>query len=192
VAAGTSDGKAWRSSDGGDTWTDISSGLPYRTINDLTSDPADPSRLFCVTGGFGSPHLYEYEVNKGWIARGNELPDVPTNTVVARTSGDVYVGNDVGLFRSRDGGITFQPFMEGLPLGVVVTDIKYSELTETFTLGTYGRGAWQRPLQPDAQVPALGRGYSGLLILLLACSLALIPAVRTYRTKNYPDASIGN
>jgi len=61
------------------------------------------------------------------------------------------VGNDVGVFRSYDGGQNFVPFMDGLPEGLVVTDLKLNELQGLVTVGSYARGAWQMtvdPLQP--------------------------------------------
>jgi hypothetical protein len=33
--------------------------------------------------------------------------------------------------------------MDGLPQGLVVTDLKYDDIDKTITAGTYGRGAWQ-------------------------------------------------
>jgi hypothetical protein len=50
---------------------------------------------------------------------------------------------DTGVFRSVDGGVTFAPYMDGLPEGTVVTDLKYNPTQRVVTAGTYGRGAWQ-------------------------------------------------
>ncbi len=141
--AGTTDGKVWRSSDGGDTWADITAGLPSREINDVAADPFDSDRGFAVVGGFGTAHVWEWTASGGWTPRDTGLPDVPTNTVLLRNSQNVFVGNDVGLFRSIDGGATFEPYMDGLPQGLVVTDLRYNETLDMLTAGTYGRGAWQ-------------------------------------------------
>ncbi|MBZ5637129.1 MAG: hypothetical protein LAO51_00075 [Acidobacteriia bacterium] len=142
VYAGTTDGYPWRSTDGGSTWSQLSGGLPARRINDVEADPTNPGRAFCVVSGFGTAHLYEY-TEGSWVARGGGLPDVPANTVLVLSANVVYVGTDVGVFVSSDGGVSFTPFNYGLPAGLVVTDLEFNATTGTITAGTYGRGAWQ-------------------------------------------------
>jgi hypothetical protein len=149
VWAGTTDGRIWRSTNAGSAWNDASAGIPYRSVNDIAADPTDPSKAFAVVGGFGSAHLFEWDGSGSWQARGAGLPNLPTNTVLLRTADEIYVGNDAGLFRSLDRGTTFTPFMNGLPLGVPITDLQYNVNTGTMTAGTYGRGAWQISLCAD-------------------------------------------
>ena len=148
VFAGTTDGRVWRTTNGGAQWTNITSGLPARSINDVAADPTAPARAFTVVGGFGTAHLWEHTGSGTWIARGGGLPDVPANSVLMLTGSDVVVGTDVGVFRSTDGGASFAPFMTGLPEGLVVTDLKYDAGSNTITAGTYGRGAWQVVIDP--------------------------------------------
>lgn len=143
IYSGSTDGRIWRSDDGGDNWVDISAGLPGRSINDIGADPTNPDRAFAVVGGFNTDHLWEWNLGVGWTARPGGLPNVPTNTVLVLSDTDVMVGNDVGIFRSFDGGLNFSPYMDGLPLGVVTTDLKYNLQQSVITAGTYGRGAWQ-------------------------------------------------
>jgi len=155
IYAGTNDSHVWQSVDGGSNWSEISAGLPSRVINDIDADPTAPATAFCVVSGFGTPHLYEW-TGSTWEARGGGLPDVPANTVLALSADEVLVGNDVGIFRSTDRGETFVPFSTGLPLGLVVTDLKYNLTTHTLTAGTYGRGAWQRTLTVPLEAAATG------------------------------------
>jgi hypothetical protein len=140
----------WRSVDYGIQWTDVSTGLPQRYVNDLAGDPTDKSRFFAVLGGFNTAHLWEWSEINGWFARGAGLPNVPANSVVMISRDTLFVGTDVGVFRSQDGGRNFEPFMEGLPQGVVVTDLKYSANLNALTTATYGRGAWQISIDPIA------------------------------------------
>jgi hypothetical protein len=141
--SGSESGRVWRSADAGLTWTDLSAGLPGRAVTDVGADPGDPGRALATVGGFNGPHLYEWRSGIGWTAVGSGLPNVPANTVVLLTSEDVLVGTDTGVFRSADGGATFVPYMNGLPEGLVVTDLDYSPTQSLVTAGTYGRGAWQ-------------------------------------------------
>jgi hypothetical protein len=152
VFTGTSSGKVWRSVNGGNNWTDISAGLPGRSINDVGADPSDPDRAFAVVGGFNTDHLWEWTATGGWTPMGAGLPNVPANTVLALSDLDVVVGVDTGVFRSTDGGLTVQPMMDGMPQGAVVTDLKYNPLQNVLTAGTYGRGAWQTVLAPVAPI----------------------------------------
>ncbi|HEX6852708.1 MAG TPA: hypothetical protein VF139_15030 [Candidatus Polarisedimenticolaceae bacterium] len=141
--SGSESGRVWRSADAGLAWTDLSAGLPGRAVTDVGADPGDPGRALATVGGFNGPHLYEWRAGIGWAAVGTGLPNVPANTVLLLTSQDVLVGTDVGVFRSADGGATFVPYMNGLPEGLVVTDLKYNATQSLVTAGTYGRGAWQ-------------------------------------------------
>jgi hypothetical protein len=143
VFSGSGGGAVWFSANGGTDWTDITTGLPDRAINDIAGDPTNPNRAFAVVGGFNTAHLWEWTVLGGWTARGNDLPNVPANTVLMLSDTDILVGMDTGVFRSVDGGLSFLPFMAGMPEGLVVTDLKYNEDQEIVTAGTYGRGAWQ-------------------------------------------------
>lgn len=149
IYAGTTGGKLWRSSNAGGEFTDISSGLPAgRSINDVAGDPTNPQRALAVVGGFNTAHLFEWNQGGTWVARGNGLPNLPANTVLMLTDKDVFVGTDSGVFRSTDGGINFEPFMNGLPQGLVVTDLKFNLSANLITAGTYGRGAWQVNVAP--------------------------------------------
>lgn len=141
--SGSASGRVWRSVDRGETWVDLSAGLPARAINDVAADWTSPDRAFAVVGGFGTAHVWEWNAGSGWTARPGGLPDAPANTVLMIAPNDVVVGTDVGIFRSHDGGVTFGPFMDGLPLGLVVTDLEYDQARNVITAGTYGRGAWQ-------------------------------------------------
>jgi hypothetical protein len=148
VFSGSASGRVWYTSNGGADWTDITSGLPSRSINDIAADPTDPNHAFAVVGGFNTTHLWEWTGGVGWTERGTSLPNVPANTVLMLTATDLLVGTDTGVFRSYDGGQTFQPYMDGLPEGTVVTDLKYNLLQNIITAGTYGRGAWQVSIDP--------------------------------------------
>jgi hypothetical protein len=138
--------------DSGTNWENISAGLPARSINDIAGDPSNPDRAFAVVSGFNSTHLWEWNLLTGWTERGTDLPNAPANTMLMLSSTDILVGMDTGIFRSVDGGQTFLPYMAGLPEGIVVTDLKYNELQEVVTAGTYARGAWQTNIGPPQPI----------------------------------------
>jgi hypothetical protein len=70
--------------------------------------------------------------------------------VTPMNSKHIFVGTDVGVFRSLDGGATWNPYQDGLPV-VMVTDILYvpdpnRSGTDTLVVSTYGRGVYHRPI----------------------------------------------
>ena len=152
VLTASASGRVWLSTDGALNWTDITSGLPARAVNDVASDPADPDRAFAVVGGFNTGHVWEWTATGGWTDKSTGLPNVPHNTVLMISSNDIMVGNDVGVYRSFDGGVSWTPHMDGLPLGAVVTDLKYNITQNIMTAGTYGNGAWQTTLGPVSPI----------------------------------------
>ena len=72
------------------------------------------------------------------------LPDgVRLNVIKADPvkDGVIYVGSDLGAYRSQNKGLTFDRWGYGLPL-VSVTDIWIAADGSVYRVGTYGRGVW--------------------------------------------------
>ncbi len=86
------------------------------------------------------------------------MPNVPANAVVVDPLDGrrVFVGTDVGVFVSTDDGTNFEPIVDGLPLGLVVTDLEVDGDPHILTAGTYGRGAWQLELR---ETPLFNDGF---------------------------------
>jgi len=56
-------------------------------------------------------------------------------------NGTIYVGTDLGIYRSTNKGLTFTRLGAGLPL-VSVSDIWIARDGSRLRAGTYGRGVW--------------------------------------------------
>ncbi len=54
----------------------------------------------------------------------------------------VYVGNDAGVFVSRDSGNTWMNMTRNLP-NVIVVDLVLQEKDGTLSAATYGRSLWR-------------------------------------------------
>ena len=79
-----------------------------------------------------------------WTPKTNGLPNVPIN-VVKLDPGDhntIYVGTEIGLYRSTDAGASFSRYGSGLPL-VSVTDLSVAADGSSVRIATYGRGFWE-------------------------------------------------
>ncbi|VAX21188.1 hypothetical protein MNBD_IGNAVI01-2424, partial [hydrothermal vent metagenome] len=135
--------------DGGSNWSDVTNGLPDRYPMDITIDPNDQNTVYAVFGGYGSGHIYK-SINSGnsWADITGTLPDVPTLSVAIDpfNSDYVYVGSDLGVFVSDDGGTSWNDFNEGLPEAVMAMDLNISHANRTLWVATHGNGAYRRPL----------------------------------------------
>jgi len=165
VYAGSSSGTVWRSPDNGATlanWKDITTGtlgggatLPPRSVTDVAAHPTDPDTVFVTFSGFGSStptmpgHIFKATSGDGfvtwaWVDVSSNLPDIPLNAIVVDPSSPstIYVGTDVGVFRTTDGGISWSEFGNGLP-NVVVADLVLNATGNKLRAATYGYGMWE-------------------------------------------------
>jgi len=149
---GTLTPKVFRSTNGGQTFTNITAGLPNRVCKDIEFDPVDDNVIYATFSGFGSNHVFK-SVNSGtnWAAIDNGLPDLPTNTIAVDplNPDDVYVGNDLGVYYSENGGTSWETFNELLPEAVMIYDLNVSHANRKLRIATHGHGIWERDFVND-------------------------------------------
>jgi len=169
VYAGSSNGSIYYTADAAATnLADVTGNYPGGRVSDIAADPSNSSRVFVTRAAFGGAKLYRSTTAGGtWTALGSGLPDIPANAVVIDPldTNRLFVGTDVGVYESLDGGANFHAFSTGLPAGLVVSDLEIDNSPYVLTAGSYGRGAWQMDLQGGAnQYPVAGFtvGSSGL------------------------------
>lgn len=141
--------KVMLSTNGGDSFSDVTSGLPDRLIIDIEFDPNDANTFYVVFSGFGSGHVYRTtDLGSTWENISGNLPDVPHSTIFAPngTPGLLFAGNDLGVYVSQDGGSNWETFSKSLPYPANVVDIAYNYSTQMMTIGTHGNGAYQASL----------------------------------------------
>ena len=132
-------------------------------VTDIAVDHLDPtgSSIYITLGGSGDyRHVWHFDGTQ-WAQRSGPAPndpqsllDVQANAVITDPNNPqtVYVGMDVGCWRSTDGGLTWDVFSEGLPDAAVI-DLKIHS-TGVIRASTYGRGVFERDLsQPAITVP---------------------------------------
>lgn len=155
-AFATSVGQLMLTTDGGGSWADLDplGAVPDRVVTDMAFDPGSANKLYVTLSGFdeglpGRPgHVFKtnsaLSISPGWTNISTPV-NIPHNTVVVDQfmAGVIYVGTDLGVFRSTDDGNIWHNFgpESGLP-NVSVFDLQISHATGRLVAFTHGRGAW--------------------------------------------------
>ena len=140
----------FRTLDGGSSFTEITGTLPDRYPGDMTVDPTDEATVYVTMSGFGSSHVFRStDYGSTWtdIDQGI-LPDVPTTAVVVDPLFPhvVYVGNDIGVYYTRNGGATWKRLRAGLTEASLVHELNVSPKNRKLRAFTHGQGAFERNL----------------------------------------------
>jgi photosystem II stability/assembly factor-like uncharacterized protein len=151
----TTRARIFRSLTGGAGWEEVTGELPDRYPMDIAIDPVDPAIVYVVFSGFGSSHLFRSDDSgTTWVDIGGDLPDVPALAVAIDPfdPNNVYFGNDLGVWISRDRGESWRPWSDGLPTAIVA-DLTVSPANRSIRAATHGNGAWERPLEGSIRDP---------------------------------------
>jgi len=136
----------YRSINGGENWIQLSTS-PGNPITDLAADPLNTGTVYATIGSFGiNDQLFvSHDKGNSWYNISNDLPEVPCNSVAVCPFNnlELFVGTDIGVWKSQDGGNSWESFNEGLPAAVVVDDLHYYAPDTSVRIGTYGRGYWR-------------------------------------------------
>ncbi len=143
-------GRVHRTLDGGSTFTDLTGTLPDRYPGDMAVHPTDEATVYLTLSGFGSSHVFrstDYGDTWSDIDQGN-LPDVPTTAVIVDPlfPAHVYVGNDIGVYFTANGGTTWSPLAAGLSEAVLVNELNISAANRKLRAFTHGQGVFERDL----------------------------------------------
>jgi len=145
---GTAAAGVFRSVNGGVNWTSVTGTLPNRYPTDLTVNPNNSKEVFITFGGFGTSHIFR-STNSGtnWSDISGNLPDIPHQSVTVDPlyPQNIYVGNDLGVYVSTNGGNMWYEFKTGMPYAMVF-DLTISYPNRKLRATTYGNGIWQRDL----------------------------------------------
>jgi hypothetical protein len=125
-------------------------------VTSVAFDPKNSSTIYATYGNFGGAHVYR-SLNGGlaWEpidgTGGGALPDIPAHCIVVDPddSGRLYLGTDLGVFVSLDGGR--QWLVEETGFGPAVTEWlalwrETSGRKRLFAF-THGRGVWRVELR---------------------------------------------
>jgi photosystem II stability/assembly factor-like uncharacterized protein len=141
--------KVFRTTNGGANWVNVTGTLPNRYMVDIAADPWIESFVYVTLSGFGSNHVYmSQDYGATWIDIDNNLPDVPTSAIVVDPLDNehIYLGNDIGVYVTTNGGTNWQEFKTGMPDAAIVMDLSISPLNRKLRAATHGNGVFERDL----------------------------------------------
>jgi photosystem II stability/assembly factor-like uncharacterized protein len=128
------------------SWTRMDLGtpnLPNRTCTRLTIDSNNWNVVYATFGGFNSDNIYRTtDGGITWANIAGGLPIAPVRSLVIApfNSSFLYVGNDVGVFASANGGASWSPGNEGAA-NAAVDELFW--MNNTLVAATHGRGIFK-------------------------------------------------
>ena len=140
--------------DGGATTWRRGVGLPNRWVTRIVVNPRNSNEAYATVSGFGTGHVW-HTLNGGgsWTNASGNMPDVATSAIaVSWLAKTMYIGTDVGMMRSADGGTNWEKISAGLP-NAPILDLMLDPDNNTLTVATYGRGAFQASLVSSQTFP---------------------------------------
>ncbi len=143
IITGSAQGRVMITTNGGRDWKDVTTGLPKRFITSLTVD-SKSNAIYATVSGFGSGHVFRTrDQGATWTNLSATLPNAPVNALLLDplNSNTIYVGTDVGVFRSTNNGQQWDIFNQGMP-PVIVTGFS-AQQSGLVQVATYGRGVYQ-------------------------------------------------
>ncbi len=173
IYLGTSDGNVLVTTNFGEDWKNVTdNGLVNRWVKDFACSVEEPGTAYVVYSGFGTPHVFK-TTNYGdsWVPVSNGLPDIPVNSIALYPENEnmIFIGTDIGVFASFDGGKSWLPYGRNLAKSPV-TDVKFSRyITGDFyylRAATHGRSIWEvqvneeKITSPEINTPAGGEIYT--------------------------------
>jgi photosystem II stability/assembly factor-like uncharacterized protein len=117
VLVGITTTQVYRSNDGGENWV-LLSGLP----TDFPFGFAGGAGEFFLVDAFG-PAFVSHDDGDTWIPTSGELPGPLEVRKAILLAGALYVTTDRGLFRTADGGASWQHLAVGSSPATVVNDV---------------------------------------------------------------------
>lgn len=138
--------KIYRTTNGGESWANISNGLPDLRITYIAVHPEDAQMVAVSLSGFsdGEKVFISYDAGSSWTNYSSNLPNIPANCVAFGSGilNPLYVGMDVGIYYTDENLTEWDSYMDDLP-NVIVKELEIQFDAQLIRAGTYGRGLWE-------------------------------------------------
>jgi photosystem II stability/assembly factor-like uncharacterized protein len=130
--------------------------LPKRYCTRITIDPANPSRVYVTFGGFSPDNVWRTDNNgDSWTNITANLPSAPVRSLAiwGRNPNNLYVGTEVGVFASANGGQSWSASNDG-PTNCSVDELFW--MNDTLVAATHGRGMFSIKVEETVCTYELG------------------------------------
>ncbi len=151
----------YKSTNSGVNFSNITSGLPFRTITSVYVHPDSHNVVLLTFSGFGTGHIYK-STNGGtsWQDISGNLPDSPANDVliIPFPNSTLYlIATDIGVFATDNYGSSWVELADGLP-NTVAMHLDYNKTSKEIFIGTHGRGIFKTQLIFKFNLKAIIKG----------------------------------
>ena len=136
----------YRTNNGGETWGNISNGLPDLHISYIAIHPENEEIIAVSLSGYsdGEKVFISHDAGSSWTNYSSNLPNIPANCVVFGYGilNPLYIGMDVGVYYIDETLNEWDSYMDNLP-NVIVNELEIQFDAQLIRAGTYGRGLWE-------------------------------------------------
>lgn len=146
--AGTDNADLFVTDNDGESWQRIDAGLPRRAITRVTPSPHDPNRVFVTLNGSGLDDYAAYvfrsdDRGETWAEIGSILPHESAHVIVEdpRVPNLLYLGTDMGIYVSLNGGEGWQSLCSNLPTASVQALFVHPRDND-LVIATHGRSCY--------------------------------------------------
>jgi photosystem II stability/assembly factor-like uncharacterized protein len=118
ILAAVIDGQPMISHDGGRTWRNAGFGDTGAPIDAIATDASRPQRIWGAAGG---RIVFSDDLGSGWHSVGRSLPETRARVRGIAASAEattLVISTDRGIYRSEDGGETWSPKEDNLPIHI--------------------------------------------------------------------------
>ena len=149
IYAGTDDGNIQVTRDEGETWTDVSAGLPQgRCVASLEACHVEPGTVYAAVNGkrhddFDCYLFKSTDYGATWTSITGDIPGSSAN-VLRQDPGNkdlLYVGTDRSVYATLDGGESWHVLGSGLPT-TYAHDLALQTTEDFLVVTTHGRGCF--------------------------------------------------
>jgi hypothetical protein len=142
---------------GGGTWTNVRpriTGHPGHWVSRVTASHHDPAVAYVSVTGLRNDDFKPYvwkttDYGQTWASIAGNLPNEPINVIREdhKNPNLLFVGTDMGLFASIDGGRAWTRMRNGMPTNPV-HDLVIHQRENEIVVGTHGRGIYIGDIVP--------------------------------------------
>jgi photosystem II stability/assembly factor-like uncharacterized protein len=166
IYCGTDDGKVHITKDGGKSWKEIMKGLPFRKwVTRIAASRYAQSTVYMTQNGKRdddfAPYIWKStDFGETWQSIAGNIKLGPVNVIVEDPidRNILYVGTDVGVYVTKDGGKKWDVLGGNLPTAYV-QDLVIHPKENVIVIATHGRGMWALDAKAVNGGPRVRRRY---------------------------------